>query len=281
MVLSFPPPIWCLFLKFITVEPTYFFFTIANAMSEFGNINLYLQKACRINQTTEPDLETPCDDTERGVTVVATVSAYVQPVKFFLVIACSAFYSTWSDIAGRKRRLFLLMVPLGKLLESAIQCFHVYWWSLPPIYAALTSTVIQILFGNGVTIMIFGYMYLSDTVDSKNRTMRLGILSSMRLLGLVVGQGVSGFLLHSAGFLRYNAVCFAISLIALIFGFLCIKDISVPMEKKVMFWSVQNLNHFFKSFKIILGRGNVKERIVKFLLLICFCLLIFIHEGKN
>ncbi|KAK7576366.1 hypothetical protein V9T40_012652 [Parthenolecanium corni] len=267
-------------LKFVTVEPAFFFYMCAFTLVEFGNTNLYLQKACRIDHTTEPDLETPCDDNEKGVILVANINTYVHSVKMFLVLACTALYSSWSDLAGRKRKFFLVMTTASILLESVMVCCHVYWWSVPPIYAAITSAALQVLLGQYVTISIFGYIYLSDIVDSENRTMRLGIFSSMKILGILVGKGVSGFLLHAAGFYRYYAVCSVISLVSLILAYVCIEDTSVPMEKKMLPYSRHNVSHLFRSFKIILGKGSAKEKTIKYLLLVTYSLLIFVHEGE-
>lgn len=250
-------------------------------MLDFGNTNLYLQKACRINTTSEPDLETPCDDTEKGVTTVASINTHVLSVKLFLVLACTALYSSWSDLAGRKRKLFLLMAPVTILLESAIQCCHVYWWSLPAMYAAISSAALQVVFGHRIMMYAFGFMYISDTTDLKNRTMRLGIFASLKFIGIMIGRGISGFLLHSIGFYRYYATCFVLSLISLILGYVCIEDISVPVERKISVYSLRSFSNLFRSFKIILGKGNTKERITKYLLLTVFCILQFVHEGKK
>jgi len=187
-------------LKFISVEPSYLLSTVTDTLLEFGNTNLYLQKGCRTGATVEPDLSTPCHDSENGVITVTQINTYILSFELIMVTLSAIFYSLWSDAAGRKRKLFIMMVMVGQMLESALECLHSYWWSLPPVAAAVTSTAVHILCGNRIAMSIFGNMYLADVVDERNRTMRLGIFSTMKILGYVVGDLICGNMLHAFGF---------------------------------------------------------------------------------
>lgn len=271
-----------MWLKFMSVEPAMFLSMIACTMLDFGNTNIYLQKACRINATIEPDLSTPCDDKERGVIFVANVNTYVRSATMFLIYLTVALYASWSDRAGRKRKFFLMITIIGLVLESALQFINSYYWTLPPMFAAGTAAVVHVIFGHPhASMSAFGFMYLCDVVELQNRTMRLGIFTSVKVLGMLVGKGASGFLLRAIGFCRYYAVCFCVSMVATIFGYFFIKDISIPVEKKVSPWSVFNVCHLVKSFKVIFGNRSTKHRIATIVLILNFTLLLFIHEGNE
>lgn len=278
-VSKFAPWIW---LKSVSVEPAMFLSMVACTMLDFGNTNIYLQKACRTNTTTEPDLSTPCDDKEKGLIFVANVNTYVRSVTMFLIYLTLVLYASWSDRAGRKRKFFLMITIVGLVLESGLQFINSYYWTLSPKYAAGTAAVMHVLFGHPhASMSVFGLMYLCDVVKLQNRTMRLGIFTSVKVLGMLVGKGASGFLLRAIGFCRYYAVCFCVSVVATILGYFFIKDISIPLEKKVSPYSAFNMCHLVESFKIIFGKRNIKHRISTIILILNFTLLLFIYEGNK
>lgn len=263
-------------LKFISLEPAYFFYTVALILFEFGNTNLYLQKACRTNATIEPNLSTPCDDKEKRIMFVANVNAYVRSVKMIFIMISVVMYSSWSDKAGRKRNFFLMSTMTGLLFESAFGCIYSYNWTASATYAALTSAVLQILFGNAFTIKAFGYMYLADVVDQTNGTMRFGILTAVKTLATLVAKSLSGYLLNTCGFYIYYAICMGISLLAVVFGYSFIEDISVPMEKKASFSSMFNIkSNLTESSKVVFGKGTMKQKITVVLLMGICCVLLF------
>lgn len=269
-----------LWLKFASVEPSLFFTIMAHSMSDFGNVNMLLQKACRINGTSEPDLATPCDDKEKGIIFVANVNSYIQSTKTFLLFIIVALHASWSDRAGRKRKFFIMLAIVGLILNNACLLLHSYHWTLDPTYAALSSAILQCIFGHpSISMRAFGNMYLADVVEPRIRTMRFGIFSSVIMFATLVGNGIAGLLLSRVGFCKYYAACCFVSMIAATCGYLCIKEDSVTPQKTTI-WSVFNLCHLVESFKIVFGKGSTKQKIIVTLLLSIFVLLLFADEGK-
>ncbi|KAK7582543.1 hypothetical protein V9T40_013988 [Parthenolecanium corni] len=278
-VAEFSPLRW---LRFMSVEPAMFLSMVACTMLDFGNVNIYLQKACRTNTTTKPDFSISYDDNkEKGIIFVANVNTYIRSATMFLVLLSVALYASWSDKAGGKHKFFLMITLVGQVLESILLFLHSYYWSLPPMFAAITAAVVHVLFGHPHSSMsAFGFMYLCEVVDLQSRTMRLGIFTSVKVLGMLVGKGTSGFLLHYIGFCRYYAVCLGISLAAVIYGYFFINDISIPQENKVSLRSVFNVRHLIESFEIIFGK-RMQHGIYTIILILTFTLLLFIHEGNE
>lgn len=268
-------------LNYISVEPSFFFYCIASTMLDFVNTNLYLQKACRINATSEPDLDTPCDEHEKGLTFVADINAYLMSVKMIVVLIGIILYSSWSDQAGKKRKFFIMLPVVGLVLQSGCQCFFSYFWHVAPIYAAITSAIFEMIFGNFPTIHLFCCMYLADVVDTRNRTMRMGFLTSTKMLGFLLSKGISGYLLHSLGFLKCYSICFVLGCFILILAYVLIEDIALPLKRDVSWWSIFNLCRVCESCKIILGKKSMKHKITVLLLCFIFSLLLFIHIGMD
>lgn len=269
----------CFRLNSVSVEPSYFLHTLADTLLDFANTNLYLQKACRSDASIEPDLSTPCDDTEDGVITVTQINTYVLPFEMILVTISIIFYSFWSDKAGKKRKIFIMMVMVGQILESALESLHSYWWSLTPMYAAVTSTLIHVLCGNRITMSIFGNMYLADVVDRRNRTMRLGVFSTMKILGYLVGDLVCGNMLHTLGFFWYYMTCCAVAVLATISGSIFIQDHSEPTQ--VVAKSGFSIRYMIHSSILILRKGNDRQNKAVTLALMVYTILLFISQGKE
>lgn len=273
----FIQPNW---LKCISIEPAAFFFTVGRFLLEFGNINLYLQKGCRINATVEPSLSTPCDDTEKGVLIVGDIHSYIISIKMILVVILLIAYCSWSDKAGGKRKFFLMSAMIGQLIESGFGCMHSYYWTWDVKFAALSSAAWQVIFGNFATFHVFSLMYLADIVNVTNRTMRFGILITITTCATLLAKSVSGFLLNARGFSQYYAVCAAISLLAVCLGQFFIEDVSVATTKKVSYGSIFNFKgHATESVKIVFGKRNRRQNIIVLLLLVVHSGLLFAHEG--
>lgn len=273
------PRIW---LKLVSVEPVMLLSMAAATLLDLGNRHMYIQKACRNDTTFEPtNISSPCDDKSRGDNFLSGVVNKVNAVKMFLVLLLLALCASWSDRAGRKRKFFIVMSLVGLVLECVLQYLHSYYWSWPPVSAAITTAAVQVLFGHPHSSMsAFGFMYLFDVVDTPDRTMRLGIFSTMKMLGMLVGRGASGFLLTTAGFCKFYASCFGLSVVAVVLAYFYIEDTSVPAKNVVSYGSLFDFRHIIKSFKVIFGNRSQKHRILTVLLMLTYTLLLFIHEGK-
>lgn len=265
-------------LKSASVEPSYFFSILATALMGFGNTNLLLQKACRNDTSIEPDLSTACDDVEKGVICVTRINTYVAPVSSILVVISVILYSSCSDIVQTKLKFILMLTMFGHLLESILMCLHSYWWSLSPMSAAISNSVLHIICGNRITLATFASLYLTNQVDERSRTTRFIILSAITTFGSLVADTFSGHLLHAAGFLRYYMVCFFFAAVALICGHFFIESQSKQTSPSTS--TVISFRPILTSLRVTLGKGSSRQRTIITLSLAVHTILIFIHQGK-
>ncbi len=267
-------------IRNVSLEPSYFlYFTIFN-LCEFIHTNLYIQKACRLDATCEPDLNTPCDDKEKGVKFVTHINSNFSFVKMICVIAMAILATTWSDKAGKKRKRFIILPVVGLLVQTAGGCLFSYFWTLPATLTAINDFVSQIFCGSYLMFIIFSQIYISDLASTDNRTMRLGILTALKLMSFVIGRGVAGYMLRYLGFFWSYFMCLVLSILAFALAVFLIRDVSIPVPRKVRWYEALDIRQTKSSIKIIFGQGSAIQRCIVCLLFVTHALLIFINEGN-
>lgn len=254
-------------LKLATVELSFFFYCVTNELMKFLNTNLYLQKACRFNQTTEPDLDTQCDDEGRGILFVSEVSSKYYPINFCLCHIITVFATCWSDETGRRRRPLIFIPLMAQIVSSLSGLFHTYFWHLNPMYAVFGEVLFDSLCGGMPLITYASQMYLCDISSLESRTMRLGVLGAIKVVTILIGKGGCGFILHCFGFLFSYLLCYLLSTLGLLLGLLLITDNSIPVEKKKKLHQIININSIVDSFRVVFKKSLGPKRIVVFLLL--------------
>ena len=267
--------------KHTTVEPSLFIFYTVDEWLNFLNTNLYLQKSCRLNQTTEPDLSTPCDDEKRGILFVSQIGSNYLSVVTLVCMVITIFATSWSDEAGRKRRPFIFIPILGQMLCAFSGCVHSNFWQWTPTTAVQWWALITSASG-GLCLMVYAtQVYVCDISDTASRTLRLGVLGAIRLITAMVGSGSSGYVLRSFGLFYSYVFCAAVSVCGLILGLSLIKDRSIKGEKKIHFGHIFNLNLMvIKNFKVVFKKDLGRKRIVILLLLVANEAVVFTVFGK-
>lgn len=265
-------------LKHVSIEPTLFLFRFTHCVAEIVQKNLYLQKACRVNCTSEPDLTTPCDDTEKGVRFVAFVGSNVSSIGTFVVVFLCIIYASYSDKIG-KRKPFILLPCVGLVVNSVLGCVHSYWWSLPPIYAALAEAICHTVFGAFHTFIMFSQIYISNVTTTENRTARMGFLMVIKLLAVSAGSGAAGYFVNWFGFLGSYILCLVLSLLTLFTAVALIRETPVQVEENGS-KKFAPISGILTSCKTIFGRRRGKQRVIVALLLLNLNLLLFAHEGE-
>ncbi|XP_065210872.1 proton-coupled folate transporter-like [Planococcus citri] len=271
-------PTW---LRYITVEPALIFFAISHILCDFLNTNLYLQKSCRDDKTREPDLNTFCDDERRGITYVSWINTNFVCYKMILTVLCAALVTSWSDEAGRRRRPLILLPIAGQILESASGCVQSYFWHWSPIDAVVSNFIIHVLFG-GMTLFGIGcYVYICETSSFENRTMRLGIISAIKMVCTPVTNGFAGFVFRQIGFLHCYLLCLMFSLISMLYAVTFIRDTSVPIKTTSTVWKSFNLCKLPENFKVVFKKSLGQKRIIVGILLMIQVLVVFATEGEK
>lgn len=230
-------PKWC---HYISIEPAMIFYFITETILEYTNTNLYLQKSCRDNTTSEVSLDTPCDDEKRGILFVSVVESNSRYVLLTIQYIYLIIASHWSDAAGKKRKPLILLPMVGQIMQIFFACLHTYFWYWDPVAAVVTNVFFQMVFGGSALCLNTCGTYLSDTTSIDDRTMRLGILSALEVLCVPVANLMAGWLLRNFGFMNTYLLGLASTTLALVLGYFFIKDTSVPVEKQLSWISVCN-----------------------------------------
>lgn len=274
-----PPRINATWLRHITVEPALVFFAFSHILCDFLNTNLYLQKACRDDKTREPDLNTFCDDEKRGITYVSWINTNFVCYKMILTVLCAALVTSWSDEAGKRRRPLILLPITGQILESMSGCMQSYFWHWSPINAVVANFIFHVLFG-GMTLFGIGcYVYICEISSYENRTMRLGIISAIKLVCTPVTNGFAGFVFREIGFFHCYLLSLMFSLISIVYAVAFIRDTSVPVKNERTVWRSINICKLPENFKVVFKKSLGKKRIIIGMLLMIQVFVVFSTEG--
>ncbi|XP_065210808.1 lysosomal proton-coupled steroid conjugate and bile acid symporter SLC46A3-like [Planococcus citri] len=266
--------------EYVTVEVSFFCFCVTNEIMKFLNDNLYLQKACRFNQTIEPDLDTPCDDEGLGILFVSEISSKYAPISFFLSHVITIFATSWSDEAGRRRRPLIFIPLISQIITALLGCVYSYFWYIEPTYAVFSEIIIHGTSGGMSLITYASQMYLCDICLMESRTMRLGVLGAIKVITILIGKGGSGFILRSFGFLFSYFLCYLVSTMGLVLGLLFIKDMSIPMEKQKKIHQFINIGVVVDSFRVVFKKSLGRKRIVVLSLLVTNVISYFTTCGE-
>lgn len=263
----------------MTIEPAYALYWFADYQSTFYHENIILQKACRINATHEPDLNTPCDDEKQGIAFVAFVNSWFHLIASIILTFLCAFFIKWSDHAGKQTKFILILPTIGLNLMIISCCLHSYFWTWHPIYSVLCYEICQLLTGGPILYYFAALLYISDISTQQNRTARLGVLATMQYMCLPVGNVFSGIVLKRFGFLRSCLLSFLFSSISLFLGVALIKDVSIKVQNKPPFWKSVNPFSIKSAIGIMFKERKHNKRFILNLLLITKLMVLFSRAG--
>lgn len=268
------------FWKQIVLEPVYFLFYFIETSSVVVYNNLLLQKACRYNQTEEPNLKTSCDDEKTGIVFVSSMNSWIKSIDLFVMIAFAVYASAWSDKSGKKRKPLLLLSLTGLLTESLLGCVFSYFWTISPLIAAVGQLLSHAFNGGRVNFFFTSNMFISDITSEKNRTFRLTLITMMRFMAIPIGNAASGFLLSSVGFFYTFLLNACVSCVALLWVVLFVTDRRVKVEKKPTVLDVLNPTFVVESARIVFRKRSDRRRLVLVLLLVVNVLATLLKDGK-
>lgn len=256
------------FWHHVTLEPSLALMYLSTVMVNLLYVNLFLQKSCRLNATSEPDLQTPCDDEAKGQAFLTQVNSWRYTVSMYLNIIFTIFGSAWSDKAGRRRRPLIYIPLVGQLLIAVIGCLYSFFWRWPVMSVVIIETIIHGATGARFSLLFTSQMYICDITNTENRTTRLGIIAALHVICVQIGSGTTGFILRRVGLFYSFLICILLTAFSILFGILFIKNTSIPVERKLTFWQTLNPTLVYESFKIIFKKRPFNRRAVIILLLI-------------
>lgn len=268
-------------LRHVTLEPSLTLMYLSTVVTNFLFTNLFLQKSCRFNATTEPDLKTPCDDEAAGQTFMTQVNSWRYSVSMYMMIVFTILGSSWSDKAGRRRRPLIFIPLVGQLLVTSIGCLYSYFWQWSVMSVVIIETIIHGVTGSRFSLLFTTQMYIYDITTTENRTLRLGILTALHSVCIQIGSGVSGYVLRRVGFLNSFLLCTVLTALSIVLGIILIEDTSVPVKKTLTFWQMLNPTGVYKSFRTVFENRSFNRRVVIILLLIMDACTLFAGVGES
>lgn len=254
---------------------------LSTVISNLLYTNLFLQKSCRFNATTEPDLTTPCDDEAMGQAFLIQVNSWRHSLSMSLMITFTILGASWSDKAGRRRRPLIFIPLVGQLLVTTVGCLYSYFWQWPAMSAVILEAILHGVTGARFSLLLTSEMYMCDITTNENRTARLGILGALHIISVQIGSGITGSILRRVGFFYSFAICTVLTALSIVFGVILIKDTSVPVEKKLPFWQAVNPTRVYESFRIVFKARPFNRRGIIILLLVIDGCSLFPVIGKS
>lgn len=280
MILNINNKIIVKYLRSFLIEITYSFFLLGFYLIELANTNMLLQKSCRYNTTSEPDLSTPCDDEKKGMEFVTFINSTYRFGMNLLSIIIIIFVSAWSDKISNRHRIILFIL-VGQVLQAFLLTIQSYFWYLSPMIIAWTEIVSQTIFLGNIGIHIFATILICDLAEAETRTMRLTILLAIDLFCKPCSSGISGYVMHYFGFFITYLICLSLAICGLICA-LFIKNMSKMSESTevVNKWQLFHLKPILDSFRTVYEKKEGKPRIIISILFIISLLVYFTWFGK-
>ncbi|XKL66478.1 hypothetical protein PGB90_009898 [Kerria lacca] len=247
----------------------------------FLNLNLFLQKSCRFNLESEPNLDTLCDDESKGITFLVSVNSIYLLALSVITNILIIFVAAWSDKAGKKYKQVLVYTITGHILTNIIFCLHSYFWHWPPMAAVLTTVIMGILFLGYMSVITFSLMYVCNVSNVEDRTMKLTIMGCIEEFCRCISKGMTGFLLHNLGFFRSYLIILVIGVLSWIHCYFFLEDISKETNENVRLAEIISPKRITESFQILFKKRRTGEKVTIYLLVIIYIIVWFTNLGEE
>ncbi|KAF5291307.1 hypothetical protein FQA39_LY03458 [Lamprigera yunnana] len=222
------------FVSIITVEPVPFFYLFAVTLARPSFLNLFMEKACRINLQLN---DTLCDSIVYGNSllssyeeaqiqkVVAEVKTWGSVIEWVLPPLLLLIFGSWSDRCGLQRP-FMILPFVGEILQHTVCILSLVFFK----DVSLNVTIFFCYFLNSVSGAVFVlymslYNYIALSSSKNTRTLRFGIIVVIMETSIGIGYALGGIAyrtLHSLGSFLLCIGCLTIGIGYIAF---CIKDV--------------------------------------------------------
>lgn len=268
-------------LSWIAVEPSYALYYFLEHSCSFFHENLLLQKACRLNATSEPDLTTPCDDEKRGIAFLSYTHSILNLPNTPIMILVATFMVKWSDKSGKRRKPIILLPLIGIMLEVIFASLHSYFWTWPIIAVVLTRNFFKSLSGGIILFHAASSLFITDNSAEQNRMTRMGILSMIPHFVIPLSSMISGYILRTFGFLYCYSMCMVLSVLSLVLGFILIDDQREPITEPVKICNIMNPLGMLSTVKVLFKKRTDRKRMILLLLILSKMVVNFSITGEH
>ncbi|XP_031356872.1 uncharacterized protein LOC116180845 isoform X2 [Photinus pyralis] len=260
----------------ISVEPVLILFALPFWMSSLTIQNLSLEKACRVNLNME--LST-CDAIERHNTtgyndtdeitvhkVVASAYVWKNIIQSVFPAILLPLFGSWSDRQKTMKVLMILPI-IGEIVMNIglILCTF-FFYELPMEVNVLVEVLPTAITGGSNMILLGVFTYVTSVCDTKNRTLRIGIIHTTWFVCITIGNSLSGVMYKLIGFYGIFALSLVGYALAGLYAHFLVSEISSGDEKQLTtvqhIKDILNVKQTMYSFKFLVTAkqsGRLKQ----------------------
>ncbi|CAI6344703.1 unnamed protein product [Macrosiphum euphorbiae] len=281
-------------LSAIHVEPLLCCYIVSRTLLLLATQNLSLQKACSVNLQFDDDTcaallaksKTNASEPLHGYEVatqqlVANMLSWQLVVQSTVPCALAVFVGSWSD--RRRKRVPCMIIPVASELARIVGLVAcVYWFDeLRMEVIGVVEALPTSLAGGRMVLFNAMFSYVSDVTGEETKTVRIGIVNILSLVGMAIGTALSGITFQKLGFYGVYGVSSVLFIIGLLYGLVFIKEVSpnkpenaIPQTRNNgLFNGFFNAKHIQEAFKVTFKDGP-QNRKLKIIMLMCIAFLI-------
>uniref|UniRef100_A0A6P7GGQ6 Uncharacterized protein LOC114337895 isoform X1 n=2 Tax=Diabrotica virgifera virgifera TaxID=50390 RepID=A0A6P7GGQ6_DIAVI len=263
----------------ITIEPLAGFYQLGIVLSKPAFSNLEFEKACRVNLGYN---DTVCNAVLAGnhrnfsaenkniQIIISKMHSWQQPVQSIIPLLLILFMGSFSDRHKWRKPFFILPI-IGDILGGlgGILCVvNMKTWPLE--VQGVLEKIVPSLFGSQNLLIMATTAYIADVSTVDNRTLKIGITSTVISLSVFLANLVSGELFTKLGYLGVLSISTSIMFFSLFYGVFWVKETAkTDIEYNLdLVFDVFNPMHIIETFKVIWKRPSNASHLYALLLLV-------------
>uniref|UniRef100_A0AAR5NWG1 Major facilitator superfamily (MFS) profile domain-containing protein n=1 Tax=Dendroctonus ponderosae TaxID=77166 RepID=A0AAR5NWG1_DENPD len=277
----------------VTVEPLIAFYQMALFISKPALDNLEFEKACRVNLNFNSSV---CDcilngnhshyssENEEIQKIIISMHSWQQPLQSFSPLILVLFLGSFSD-RHKWRKPFFLVPIVGELsgLVGCILCV-IFMKQLPLEAQGISQKVIPSFFGGQTMLAMATTAYIADISTIEMRTLRLGIVQIVISVVLPFVQSFSGIFFVKVGYLSVLGTSTSLYLLALLYGFLWIKETRKDRTKtseRCILADMFDPKHAKETFNLLVKKSAENDRFLIWILVLMVFLYRAAFDGES
>lgn len=267
---------WCIFRRWVTVEPLLFLCVFTSFVSYPTSIQLVYDRVCSTTPNCthpSPSNESTVHKPSQGEQEVQTVSSHILLYSNLALGIPSAVISFafghLSDSHGRKT--FILFSLLMSVMSKYLFVIIVYWPL--DVYFVVLSNFLDGCGGSFPVLNLLVYSYIADVSTLKQRTWRIGVLEANFYFAAMLGGLLSGVIIQNAGYGVVYLLAMACQVTAAVYVALVLRESVISRQKGDPHNQMTKKSHFKELLSSVQRAVQSRPRIV--VLCVSFLVIFF------
>uniref|UniRef100_A0A1Y1NFG4 Major facilitator superfamily (MFS) profile domain-containing protein n=1 Tax=Photinus pyralis TaxID=7054 RepID=A0A1Y1NFG4_PHOPY len=231
-----------LVLNAITIEPLLICYVAARAMCDPTLKNLELDKACYVkanyNGTVCNTITNGTFEEQNFTKENNEIQLHITDMHSWQISASSVITMFVVLVLGtisdhyKIRKRFLIFSVTGQLVELSGCIVCVAYMNYCPLEAlGVAQEVVLSLFGGEKFFLTIIFAYITDITTEGRRTLRIAIIQGIYNICYGIGNLFTGSFLSKLGYLIVLSICFAVTMLGLVYAIFFVKESSVKCKK--------------------------------------------------